>query len=100
VAGQLVQMPPQVWGGAPLGPAPAGWDPGTPGPRDPGSGIRRDPPPEVRETTTGLPRPRGRARQGLFYINPSRRGPVACPRAPGSQAQPAGVLAPTLPRKA
>jgi len=61
VAGQLVQMPPQVWGGAPLGPAPAGWDPGTPGPRDPGSGIRRDPPPEVRETTTGLPRPRGRA---------------------------------------
>jgi len=55
-------------------------DPGPPGPRVPG-----DPPGRVRGALLGLPgawgRP-GHPRRGLFYINPSRRGP-AVPRGPG-----------------
>jgi len=44
-------------------------DPGTPGPRDPGTpdqGSGGNPPPEVPKTSTGLPRPRGRAPEGLM----------------------------------
>jgi len=48
--------------------------PGNPGIRDPGS-------------RNGLPRPRGRGPEGLFYINPSRRGP-AVPTGSGSWRPP------------
>jgi len=36
----------------------------------------------------GLPRPRGRAPEGLFYINPSRRGPAPGRGVPGRQSRP------------
>jgi len=67
--------------GYPLGPQGARFpDPGPGSPRipDPGSRIPRD----LAEVSEGLPRPRGRAPEGLFYINPSRRGPVPGPGPP------------------
>jgi len=84
---------PGIPGSGVLGPAPgAGGNrlgafpargPGTRGPgrsQDPGSRIS-----EVREDSRGLPRPRGRGPEGLFYINPSRRGPVATERSPSRE---------------
>jgi len=75
--------------GDPQGPGPPlGGPPGQlPGSQIPGSGSRGP-----RGPLSGLPEapaPRGRARRGLFYINPSRRGPaVPGVRGPGRQSRP------------
>jgi len=94
-----------------------GTDPRGPGPQDPGSGhlalqgrgLRRprsrirDPGP-VREVWKGLPGAPGAQRppaRGLFYINPSRRGPVpglASQSRPGTGARSTRSSRPPRPR--
>jgi len=61
------------------GPPPGDWGPGpswTRRSRDPGVREVPDPGDRAPGSRKGLPRPRGRAPEGLFYINPSRRGPA------------------------
>jgi len=71
--------------GSGASPSPRGGYPRGPGSRTSGTGVPGDLPGQVREPLLGLPGPwgpPGRPRRGLFYINPSRRGP-AVPRGPG-----------------
>jgi len=90
---------------SPRGPEPRIRGPGVPGSRgalppgageplpeagilipDPGiPGRSRRPP---REASRGAPAPLGGAPEGLFYINPSRRGPAVPARGPGRQSRP------------
>jgi len=84
--------------GAPGSPSPPGREapgqdlgiPGTldPGPRTPGTPLG------LPKASEGLPRPLGRPgrlRRGLFYINPSRRGPAVPPGSPGGPETPRSV---------
>jgi len=71
-----------------------GWDQAPPGPGvsgTPGSGRSRSRGSGIPGSRKGLPRPRGRGPEGLFYINPSRR-PPAVSRDPG-------VREPRFPRR-
>jgi len=71
--------------GSGASPSPRAGVPRGPGFGTSGTGVPGDLPGRVRGSPFGPPRPLGppgRPRRGLFYINPSRRGP-AVPRGPG-----------------